>query len=258
VPVGICHQVTLPGTWEAAIDAAGELGVDGIELFVRDTDVPAFLEDRPAARALAERAERAGVRIRSLLLTFLARGETRLSDPAPDGRARAVAQAAAAIERCADVGGQVVVIVGVPPVDDAAAVDAFVRSLQELAARAEPLGIRLGVESSYTGEQVAALLGRIDRPAVVGDYFDLGNAASSGMDPAAEVRRRGRAIVQIHVKGVRGAGLAEGTVDLPAVRAALTEIGYDDWLLLETRAGEDPIADARQNLAILRRELVGG
>ena len=63
--------------------------------------------------------------------------------------------------------------------------------------------------------------------------------------------------MQVHVKGVRGAGLDAGTVDLGAVRSALAETGYDGWLLLETAAGEDPLGNARRNLKLLRDELVG-
>jgi ABC-type sugar transport system permease subunit len=65
-----------------------------------------------------------------------------------------------------------------------------------------------------------------------------------------------RAVVQVHVKGVRGAGLDAGTVDLGAVKQALGQVGYDDWLLLETAGGDDPLANARANLAVLRRELL--
>ena len=255
--VGICHQVSLPGTWEDAIDSAATLGVDGIELFVRPDDVPAFLESRQSARGLAERARGAGLTIRSLALIFLMRGDPRLGDTDEGARERTVAQATAALERGVDVGGQVVLIGGVPPADDAAALDAYVRSLQELASRAEALGLRIGIESGYSGDEVAMLLGRIDRPAIVGDYFDLGNAAGRGMDPAAEVRQRGKAIVQVHVKGLRGAGLDAGTIDLGAVKRALAEIGYDGWLMLETSAGEDPIGNARRNLAVLREQLIG-
>ena len=255
--VGICHQVSLPGTWEDAIATAATLGVDGIELFVRPEDVPAFLESRDQARALADQAESAGLAIRSLCLIFSMRGQARLADTAEAGRAEAVRQSAAALERCADAGGKVVLVGGLPPADDAAGLDAYVRSLQELASRAEALGLRIGIESGYTGEQVEMLLGRIDRPAVVGDYFDLGNAAGRDMDPAAELRRRGKAVVQVHVKGVRGAGLDAGTIDLGAVKRALAEIPYDGWLMLETSAGDDAIENARRNLAVLREQLIG-
>jgi len=61
VRVGICHQVSLPGTWEDAIASAAALGVDGVELFVRPEDVPAFLESRDHARRLAEQASQARV-----------------------------------------------------------------------------------------------------------------------------------------------------------------------------------------------------
>jgi len=257
VRVGICHQVSLPGTWEDAIANAAALGVDGVELFVRPEDVPAFLESRDHARRLAEQASQAGLTIRSLALIFLMRGNPRLGDTAEEGRREAVGMALAALDRCADVGAKVVLVGGLPAADDEAGLDAFARSINELADRAEPLGLRIGIESGYTAEQVEMLLGRIGRPAVVGDYFDLGNAAGRDMDPAAEIRRRGRAVVQVHVKGVRGAGLDAGTVDLGAVKQALGQVGYDDWLLLETAGGDDPLANARANLAVLRERLIG-
>jgi sugar phosphate isomerase/epimerase len=256
VRVGICHQVSLPGTWEDAIANAAALGVDGVELFVRPEDVPAFLESRDHARRLAEQASQAGLTIRSLALIFLMRGNPSLADTAEAGRRDAVKMAQAALDRCADVGAKVVLVGGQLPATDDPSLDVYARSLNELADRAEALGLRIGVESGNTAEQVETLLGRVGRPAVVGDYFDLGNAAGRGMDPAAEIKRRGRAIVQIHVKGVRGAGLDAGTVDLGAVKQALGQVGYDDWLLLETAGGDDALANARANLAVLRRELM--
>src|SRR4051794_40353124 len=106
--LGICHQVSLPGTWDDAIAAAGKLGVEGVELFVREGDAPAFLDAPEAARALGAAAKRAGVAISSLALIFLMRGEPRLADPDREGRASAVALATKAIRRCADAGGDVV------------------------------------------------------------------------------------------------------------------------------------------------------
>src|SRR5205814_5007905 len=91
------------------------------------------------------------------------------------------------------------------------------------------------------GGGVVALLDRIASP-VVGDYFDMGNMAAFGMDPAEEARRRRGRIVQVHAKGARGAPLDAGTVDLDAVRQALGEIGYEGWLVLETDGGDDPVA----------------
>ncbi len=253
--IGICHQVSLPGTWEDAIAAAATLGVDGVELFIRDGDAAGFVESPEAARALREAAKRAGVAISSLALIFLMRGEPRLADPDGAGRRRAVALAASAVRCTADAGGEVVLVGGVPPADDGAATDAYVASLRELAPAAADLGLKLGVESGLPAEAQLALLDRIGSP-VVGDYFDMGNVASRGMDPVEEVRRRGSRILQVHAKGKQGAALDAGTIDAAGVARALREAGFDGWLNLETAAGDDPLGNARRNLATLRQVFV--
>jgi sugar phosphate isomerase/epimerase len=248
--LGICHQVSLPGAWEDAIATAGQLGVEGIELFVRAEDVPAFLESPETARSLKVAAQRAGVQISSLGLIFSFRGDALLSDPAT--RQTAVARVADGIRRCADAGGDVVLVGGVPEPADAAAMDAYVASVRELVPVAREHGIRIGLECGLGSADVLAMLDRVGSPEVVGDYYDMGNLAGRGMDPVEEARlRRGR-IAQVHAKGVRGAGLDAGTVDLAAVRDALRAGGFDGWLLLETSAGDDPVGNARRNLAVLR------
>src|SRR4051794_38453645 len=138
--LGICHQVSLPGSWEEAIDAAGALGVAGLELFVREGDT-AILDDPEAARALRRRAERAGIAISSLALIFLMRGDVKLADPA--SRDRAVELASSAIRRTADVGGDTVLVGGVPAAEDAAAMDAYVAAIRALTPLAADLGLRL-------------------------------------------------------------------------------------------------------------------
>ena len=250
--LGICHQVSLPGSWEDAIAAAGTLGVEGVELFVREGDVPGFLESPEAARALRDAASRAGVAISSLALIFLMRGEPRLADPDRAGRDRAVALATSAIRRCADAGGDVVLIGGVPAAEETTAMDAYVASVRALVPAASDLGLRLGVESGLPADQVLAMLDRIGSPAVVGDYYDMGNLAGRGLDPVDEARRRSGRILQVHAKGVRGAALDEGSVDLAAVRDALRDGGFDGWLLLETAAGDDALGNAQRNLATIR------
>jgi sugar phosphate isomerase/epimerase len=73
------------------------------------------------------------------------------------------------------------------------------------------------------------------------------------MDPVEEVRRRGSRILQVHAKGKQGAALDAGTIDAAGVARALRETGFDGWLNLETAAGDDPLGNARRNLATLRQ-----
>src|SRR6185437_12731146 len=134
----------------------------------------------------------------------------------------------------------------------APATEAYLTSLRELAVTAAPLGVRIGIETGYSAAETRDVLSRVGSQ-WVGDYFDTGNAAGRGRDPVDEIRARGRLIFQIHVKGVRGAGLDAGTVDLDGVSQTLREVGYDGWVMLETSAGDTPLDAARHNLGVLRQ-----
>jgi sugar phosphate isomerase/epimerase len=134
--------------------------------------------------------------------------------------------------------------------------DALVASIRELVPTAADLGVGIGVgigvESNLPAAEVLSMLERMGSPSVVGDYYDMGNAAGLDMDPAEEVRLRGSRVVRVHVKGARAAALDAGTVDLAAVRDALRATGYDGWMVLETSAGDDAIANANHNVALMR------
>jgi sugar phosphate isomerase/epimerase len=73
---------------------------------------------------------------------------------------------------------------------------------------------------------------------LLGIYLDVGNSTSGGMNPVDEIRAaNGRAILA-HVKDWNPANrnerlLGAGAVDFPPAIAALQEIGYDDYLLVE-------------------------
>jgi sugar phosphate isomerase/epimerase len=249
--LGVCHAVTLPGEWESAIADAGALGFEGIELFVRANTAADLLDHPERVDTLGDAAARAGVSFPSLGLIYFG-PDFRLFSPEAAVRDAVVERVRQGIKRCAELRGTVVLVPGAPPMEDGAAVDAYVDSLKRLVPHAARYEVKIGIETSYTAAETRAILDRVDSP-WVGDYFDTGNAAGKGLDPVAEIRQRGQQIVHIHVKGTRGADLASGTVDLAGVKSALAEIGYDGWLMLETSAGDNPLDAARRNLAVLRQ-----
>ena len=57
----------------------------------------------------------------------------------------------------------------------------------------------------------------------------------------------------MHIKGARAAQLWENTLDMTAVARTLKEIGYDGYLVFETKATEpDASEGAGRNLQLLK------
>ncbi len=83
-------------------------------------------------------------------------------------------------------------------------------------------------------EEVTAILDR----SRIGFCPDTAHLAAGGCDPAALIRAYPERVDHVHLKDLRRATttflpLGEGDLDLPDVAAAIREIGYDDWVIVE-------------------------
>jgi len=90
-------------------------------------------------------------------------------------------------------------------------------------------------------ERYAAFIDACDSP-WVGAYYDIGNHHKYGQ-PQDWVRTLGKRIVKLDVKGFSRDGnkwspIGEGTIDWPAVRTALDEIGFTGWCTAEVGGGD--------------------
>ena len=56
----------------------------------------------------------------------------------------------------------------------------------------------------------------------------------------------------MHIKDYEGELLGDGRVDIAGSLAALREIGYDDWLVLETPSSGDPAVEQKEYLEFTR------
>jgi sugar phosphate isomerase/epimerase len=125
--------------------------------------------------------------------------------------------------------------------DDDRAVAAF----QALCPEAAEHGVQLCFEGSLPADRIASLAARVDSDAF-GCYFDLANPlAHRGLDPPTEIRALGGLITRVHVKDtrVRTGDCRPGTgrIDFDECALALSEIGYDGWLTLETPPAPPPL-----------------
>jgi len=119
----------------------------------------------------------------------------------------------------------------------------IVERLKVVAAMAEKTGVVIGIETALDAAGEVALLEEIGSGAVR-SYFNFSNALKNGRDLVGELKALGKErICQIHATDDDGVWLENNTrIDLKAVKAALDEMGWSGWLVVErsrdaTRSG---------------------
>ena len=248
-----------------ALHTAGRLGYDGLEAVTRDAgQLSAWQSEHgpQGAGALCDEAKRAGAAISSFSLAIYRPVNFAQEEEAK--RQEGVELVSTALRACGKVGGVAVLL---PHFDrerlDVSAEEErrFVEGLRQVAPVAEESGAAIAIETSFSAAQLVRIVDAVGSPKV-GVYQDLANAIIYGQDPAATLRALGRRVVMLHVKDTAEGGgncpLGEGRVDWAACRAAVREIGYDrpeSWFVLETPAGDDPVASAARNLEFTKRWL---
>ena len=167
-----------------------------------------------------------------------------LSDPDP----RVVERALAAIRQefldCKAYGGTTVLVVPAVVNKKVSYRDAYKRShenIKKLIPDAEKAGIKIAIEEVWnrfllSPIEFARYIDEFGSPAV-GAYFDVGNIVEYGY-PEEWIRELGKRILKVHIKEYAKPKrfdykLGEGEIDWPAVRQALTDVGYEGWISAE-------------------------
>jgi len=238
-----------------AVDAAAAAGYAGIELDVgREAEAhPLFgqagLTDLRAALA------RTGLAVPSICLGALNAFGFKSADPAERDRARALIVRGVELAGALGASAVLVPFFGSSKLERPGEIERVVEGMRAIAPVARDAGVVLAVENTLPGPENAALAAAVGSPAV-GIYYDSGNALGAGYDPVAEVRALGRSLARVHLKdykrGQGGVMMGQGDVDFPGVVRELDVVGYDGWVILEAASPNDPIEDARANLAFTR------
>jgi len=135
---------------------------------------------------------------------------------------------------------------------DENSVSSVVETLQQTVTRARDAGVILGLENTITASQNLQIIERVGSEWLQ-VYYDLGNSTGNRYDVANELRLIGNdRLCEVHLKDWNTPllGSEDGMVDMPAAAAALSDIGYDKWLVLETSGRKDKfMEDTRANVA---------
>ena len=233
--IGISDIYILKRQSLGAVDFAGDVGVDGVEidmgpLRTAETFLENKLLDPVQAQEFLDLAVENGVVFSSIgMVGFLAQDistkDTLLTKMIPD-----------TIQTMNNMGVKVAYLpirgtnLKLNP-DRRPAVVAQLKGTGELA---EAAGVIFGIETTLTGEEEVALIDEIGSPAIK-SYFNFKNPLEEGRDLIEELKIFGRdRIVQIHCTDEDGELLEDNDdIDMEKVRDTLAEMGWSGWLVME-------------------------
>lgn len=250
--IGI-RNTTLQMSPIESIEAGGEIGFDGIELDIGAEYSESLLWNAEGRGEILEAAAESACEVSSLCIGALWTISPASSDTSVQNEARELISASAAI--ATQLGAPWILLPVTPggeDVDHETCTARWIEQIAHVAPVAEDFGILYCLENVGRGcgqsaDHLQRLVEGIDFPSV-GVYYDIGNATAFGFDPVEEIYQLGDSIHAVHVKEREGDRLGEGIVDVRGSLEALMEIGYDDWLILETAPTDDPSAAAEYNL----------
>jgi sugar phosphate isomerase/epimerase len=123
----------------------------------------------------------------------------------------------------------------------------LIETLWQIEPAARDLDVAIALESPLSANALAHVVDSI-KSKYIGVYYDVGNSIFLGYDPAKELRQLNHRVMSMHLKdtakNLGDSHLGFGRLNLDEAMAALDEINYGGWLIVETPSGND---DALRN-----------
>ena len=233
-------MIRINGSIEDKFSLIKSLGFEGVEF-----DSPNSSIDRDEA---VRARDKTGIMIHGVIDSVHWR--TRLSDPDPAIRDKAVEALRTALKDAKYYGATTVLVVpGKVTNPKTENYDQVYSRSQEGIRRviplAEQLGVKIAVEVVWNDfitkpEQMVQYVDDFKSP-MVGTYFDVSNMVKYGRPSAEWIRILGKRMLKFDFKGYsRKQGwvpIGEGDEDWPEVLKALDEVGYHGWATAEVAGG---------------------
>jgi sugar phosphate isomerase/epimerase len=225
--LAVCDWTVGKRTDPASLEVAKRIGIDGVQVDFGsgDNDLPLFNPE--LQKKYLEASQEQQIEIASLAMGTLNNIPYK-SDP------RAERWVQQGIDVAKDMKVNVILLAFFGEGDlqnDKEGVEETIRRLRKVAPKAEKAGVTLGIESWLSAEQHMDIVEKVGSPAVK-VYYDVANSHKAGYDIYKEIRRLGKLICEFHAKDYDDL-YGKGSIDFERVRAAMDDIGYRGWLVME-------------------------
>jgi hexulose-6-phosphate isomerase len=232
-------MIALEGTIEDRFALVKSIGFDGVEI-----DSPLVI-DRDAVVGAAKKT---GIVVHGVIDSV--HWQTRFSDPDAGVREKAHAALVGAIDDAHVYGATTVLVVPgvVSAKGDGGREEVWKRSREEIAkalGHAKEKSVVIAIEVVWNDfitkpDELVAYVDEFEDEHV-GAYLDCSNVVKFGVPVTTWIKKLGPRLVKLDFKGYsleKGwVGIGEGDEDWPAIRAALSEVGYHGWATAEVDAG---------------------
>lgn len=239
--LGAVEYMTKRANDLATFRAAKRVGLRGIEPMITRDEL--FSPGQERLKSLKEAQQKTGLAIPSMMLSeHNSERGVAMSDPAKVEAA--YEDIRKAVDWAVELGAGVILVPFFGPAELTTKADfeRAVRGFQGICPYALEKGVKLGYEGTYPWAEIRKLADRVKSKAF-GCYFDFGNVVWRGMDTATEIRGLGNLIVQVHMKdtqvGPSDVPMGKGRVNYVESVKALREVGFDGWVVLESRPYPD-------------------
>ncbi|HKI16985.1 MAG TPA: sugar phosphate isomerase/epimerase family protein [Isosphaeraceae bacterium] len=247
------HAGVRIGACVVGLEQGRKAGLAGIEVPVGGPADQLEISLPEVRRRYKQQMKQTGIPISSLMMGLLNQCAL-ATDP------RGPAWLEQSIDAACDLGAKVILVaffgngdlLGAGGRVKEADVDNVVRRLKAVAPRARDAGVVLGIENYLNAEQNARILDRVGNDSVKIYYDCYNTGATKGYDVPAEIRFLKDRIAQFHFKN--GPDFLEtGKLRFEPIAAAIKEIGYRGWIVLETSSPTgDAVADVKRNAEYTR------
>jgi sugar phosphate isomerase/epimerase len=224
---GVCDWTIEKSGDPAALELAAKLGLDGVQVSLNPKGESLALLDKELQQTYLAAVKKTGAEIASFCI-----GELNNVPLKSDPRAERWVAEGIEVASAMKVGIILVPFFGKGDLkNDPAGTEAVIAVLKRLAPKAEKASVTLALESWLSAEDNLKIMAAVGSPAVQ-VYYDVGNSQEAGFDIGREIRLLDGRISQFHAKDYKDL-FGQGSLDFKAVRAAMEEVGYSGWLVLE-------------------------
>ncbi len=239
-------------TWQKEFEIAQEIGYSAIEWIVEEPMAENALMTDSGLSEIAKIIEKTNVRDNYICADiFMQQPFVRVSNNMVEENKKYLNQILLNAKKIGAIGVEI-------PFVDASSIKSGVEEV-ELVARlqegfdlAGEIGMSISLETDLDADAFKILLERIDLDHVKANY-DIGNSASLGYDPIAELNAYGHKILNVHVKDRKLNGttvpLGSGDANIKLVFSKLREIQYPGGITMQAARGENDVLTAKEQLS---------